>query len=289
MKRCFELEKCGKKITVYGSRADIDKTTSLIENLDITGNEMKDRLLIQELIDNNKLKSRISYNSNTVYSFKKIIKAYRKLQKDDSLYGMTEELYHFFMYACGDIAHYNISGYIDNYGNSIRKLENTFLKDCTFAPRYTDVDRIFRELKIGKYYNEREAINLNNLPLKKLKNIITDCGWNVLEKNESLWELKINLNDNNVYCFDVEIGDSDVSTIIYSMIRYGINYNPDNYAEKIIKSRSKDDNSSARSIINYADMVKRKLMTLSSDILYKSRYEIETSKNTKIYDLELEK
>ena len=73
------------------------------------------------------------------------------------------------------------------------------------------------------------------------------------------------------------------------MIRYGINYNPDNYAEKIIKSRSKDDNSSARSIINYADMVKRKLMTLSSDILYKSRYEIETSKNTKIYDLELEK
>ena len=77
MKRCFELEKCGKKITVYGSRADIDKTTSLIENLDITGNEMKDRLLIQELIDNNKLKSRISYNSNTVYSFKKIIKFYK--------------------------------------------------------------------------------------------------------------------------------------------------------------------------------------------------------------------
>lgn len=290
MSKHIEIEKNGKKIMIYGSNDDNnDKALSLLEKLDLTGNEMKDRLLIQEFIDNNKLKSSILYDGSTIYPFEKIVKAYRKLQKDDSLSNLTDELYHFFMNACGDIAHYNISGYIDNYGNSIRKLENEFLKTCYTTPRYTDVDRIFKELKIGKYFEERDEINLDSLTLKKLKNIITECGWEVLEKDNNLWELQINLDNKNRFCFETDIETRSAKNIIYSLVRYGINYNADDYAEEIIRSRTPNNNHSARSILNYADMIKRKLMTLSSDVLYKSRYEVEIMKPLKSYEIELER
>ena len=40
----------GKIITLYGSNTIIQNEKTIIENLELTGNESKDRLLIQECI-----------------------------------------------------------------------------------------------------------------------------------------------------------------------------------------------------------------------------------------------
>ena len=88
--RSIELTKNEKKITLYGSKSIIEREKSIIDNLKLTGNEYDDRLIIQKAIDENKLKSDISYNRNTVYPFEKTVKAYRQLQKT----GMLVEILH---------------------------------------------------------------------------------------------------------------------------------------------------------------------------------------------------
>ena len=107
------------------------------------------------------------------------------------------------MCACGDIAHYNINGYINYYNNDIRRLEQEFLKHCSCATRFSDVDKIFKELKIGKYFKERDSINLNLLSLNKLKSIIKDCGWNVNVQSKDRWQLQTDLDEINKFYFDV--------------------------------------------------------------------------------------
>ena len=151
----------GKRITLYGSTPIIENERLIIENLELTGNENTDRLLIQKCIDENKLKSDILYDGNTVYPFEKIVKAYRKLQKSGSLDNLSKGMYHFFIYACGDIAHYDLGGFKAYYNYSFQQLENTLLKDnWMMNNRFSDVNHIFKELKIGKYFEERDSINL---------------------------------------------------------------------------------------------------------------------------------
>lgn len=152
-----ELNIKGRRINLYGSNAIIQKEKQIIEGLELTGNEGKDRLIIQQCIDDNKLKSDILYDGNTVYPFEKTVKAYRKLEKSGTLNNLTNDMYRFFMNACGDIAHYDIGGFKGYYNNSFEQLERELLQDCYTTSWHTDLDRIFRELQIGKkYFNERE-------------------------------------------------------------------------------------------------------------------------------------
>lgn len=100
LERNDSYEQCGikykwKRINIYGSNAIIQNEKQIIENLELTGNESADRLIIQQCIDDNKLKSDILYDGNTVYPFEKIVKAYRKLQKSGTLDNLTKEMYHF--------------------------------------------------------------------------------------------------------------------------------------------------------------------------------------------------
>lgn len=284
------IKKNSKEIRLYGSSSIIEKEKDIIDNLNLTGHEAEDRLIIQQCIDNNNLKSNILYDGNTVYPFNKIVKLYKKLQKEGNLNSMNKEIYHFFMSACGDIAYYDMGGYICNYNNSIINLEETFLKDCKINSRFTDVDRIFKELKIGKYYKDRETIDLNKLSLNKLKRIIKDCNWNIVEKENNLWQLYTKIDDKLNFTFDAEVGN-DISTVIYSLIRYSINFNSDEYIELITKERTPD--LSVRSIVNYSDTIKRKLMKFASELLYKSRIEADMIKDNKSisndYDLVLER
>lgn len=158
----IQLDIKGKKINLYGSNTVIQNEKSIIESLNLTGNEKTDRLIIQKCIDDNNLKSEILYCGNTVYPFSKIVKAYKKLEKNGSLENLSKEMYDFFMHACGDIAHYDINGYRRYYNNSFKQLENEILENCWTPSWHSDVDRIFKELKIGRdYFHERELINNN--------------------------------------------------------------------------------------------------------------------------------
>ena len=76
--KSISLEKNGKKIRILGNQATIDRATPIIERLNLTGIESKDRLLIQNCIDDNKIGATILYDGNTVYSFNKIVDKYKK-------------------------------------------------------------------------------------------------------------------------------------------------------------------------------------------------------------------
>ena len=53
----IEIIKNNRKIKLYGNKAIVEKEKTIIENLNLTGLEDKDRIIIQDCIDKNKLKS----------------------------------------------------------------------------------------------------------------------------------------------------------------------------------------------------------------------------------------
>lgn len=50
--KCFESIVYGKRITVYGTENDAVSAMSVIETLPFTGNEAKDRIIIQDGLKN---------------------------------------------------------------------------------------------------------------------------------------------------------------------------------------------------------------------------------------------
>ena len=224
----------GKIITLYGSNTIIQNEKAIIENLELTGNESQDRLLIQDCIDKNKLKSDILYDGNSVYPFEKIIKAYRKLQKSETLDGLTKEMYHFFIYACEGIAHYDLQGFRSYYNNSFRNLENELLSQRYLETKFSDRDRIFKELKIGKYYNERAYINIDKIPLNKLKSIIENCGWKAQIDTDNYLKLSKDINANISYSFNIDILNYDVSKIMRDFNYISNSFNTESYINQMV-------------------------------------------------------
>lgn len=267
-----------KRINLYGSKAIIDKEKPIIENLKLTGIENNDRLIIQNCIDENKLKSDILYEGNTVYPFEKIVKEYRKLQRDYSLENLSNNMYHFFMNACGDIVHYDKTGYRCYYNDSIVELENRFLKNSYTASRFSDVDRIFKELKISNYFDEREQIDLDKISLNKLKSIIKECGWNVINKN-GIWKIERTTMYGKDFNFEVDTSDNSVSNVVKEIQRYYNSFNKDEYVENMVAIRS-SLGLTISEIVSSSENIQRMLNNLSFNVLYKSRLAAQESKNT---------
>ncbi len=274
MKNHSEVLKNNKRINIYGNQATINRTVKLIENLDLNGDETSDRLTIQKCIDDNKIGATILYEGNTIYSFNKILKEYRKLQKEDSLEFLTKDMYDFFMNACGDIAHYDISGYRYYYSNSFRKLESEFLSKSHINTRFSDIDRIFKKLKIGKYYSGLEIEDLNKLSISQLKELIEKCNWNVIEKGKD-WELQVKFKEKQMFVFLIEVESRNVSTIIYGLINYAKKFNVDEYANDIIKSFNKGATIPVQEIVSSSNLIKNKLNELVDSLLYKCKVTIE--------------
>ena len=271
----------GKPITVYGSNTIIQNEKTIIESLELTGNESQDRLLIQDCIDKNKLKSDILYDGNSVYPFEKIIKAYRKLQKSGTLDGLTKEMYHFFIYACGDIAHYDLQGFRAYYNNSVRDLESKLLSHRGLWSRFSDRDNIFKELRIGKYYNERDYINIDKIPLNKLKTIIESCGWKAQIDTDNYLKLSKNIKSNISYSFNIDVLNYDVSRIMRNLNYIYNSFNTESYINQMVMERERQENPpTIREIVSAADVIKRSLNELNSDVLYKCRLEVELNKDT---------
>lgn len=279
----IEINKNHARINLHGSNTVIQEEKLIIQNLELTGDEYKDRLIIQKCIDDNKLKSDILYDGNTVYPFEKTVREFRKLQKSGSLEKLTTSMYHFFIYACGDIAHYDINNYKCYYDNSFTELENRLLKNCSIANWHSDLDRIFKELKIGKYFEERSQININIISLNKLQSIIKECGWNVM-KNKDSWKLERNALFIEKFSFDVNISSNKISDIVQEIQMYSDAFDTNQYIESMIEKRGEFSSLTVREIVMTADEIKSMLSTLSSDILYKCRLESQ-EKNSNLNDI----
>ena len=195
------------------------------------------------------MKSDILYDGNTVYPFEKIVKAYRKLQKSGTLDNLTKEMYHFFMYACDDIAHYDIQGYKCYYNNSFRQLENELLANNWTASRFTDIDKV---------------------STSKLKSIIKECGWNVNEAN-MYWKFSKNIGEKTNYSFDIDILTRNVSDIIRNIDYISNSFNKDSYCEMIYEEIEKNNRPTMSEIVASSNAIKYSLNQLASDVLYKTR------------------
>ena len=272
----LEIKVNGKNIDLYGNKLTIEKDKPIIENLNLTGNEYEDRLTIQKAIDENKLKSDILYDGNTVYPFEKIVRLYRRMQKSGSLEKLTKEMYHFFTNACGDIAHYDLEGFKSYYNYSLRNLEEETLKYSITSPRFTDIDKIFKEVKIGRdYYYLRENIDINKVKLNKLKGIIEECGWNVTE-NDKYWRIEKDTEYNNKFGFEVDISSKSALSVIEGIINFNNIFDKNNYIEEKVDNRKESMNPlSISEIVDESNNIKSMLNKLSNNVLYKSRVEAD--------------
>ena len=286
----IELNKNNKRITFFGSNNVIESDKNIIDNLPLTGNESNDRILIQKCIDNNNLKSEILYEGNTIYSFKKIVKEYRNLQKNGTLDKLTNKLYLFFTNACGDIAHYNINGFRDYYNNSLENLESKLLGRDTFIPRWcSDLDRIFKELKIGKYYVEREYINLNIVPINKLKPIIEDLGWKV-KQTCGFWNFEQIESSQFPFKFSISTANNKATDIIDGLKYYYDKFDKDGYIRQLIEL-DEGHEFSVSDIVHDVETNLRLLSRLINEINYRCKNEaliLSSYENDKNYDLDLE-
>ena len=286
----IELNKNNKRITFFGSNNVIESDKNIIDNLPLTGNESNDRILIQKCIDNNNLKSEILYEGNTIYSFKKIVKEYRNLQKNGTLDKLTNKMYLFFTNACGDIAHYNINGFRDYYNNSLENLESKLLGRDTFIPRWcSDLDRIFKELKIGKYYVEREYINLNIVPINKLKPIIEDLGWKV-KQTCGFWNFEQIESSQFPFKFSISTANNKATDIIDGLKYYYDKFDKDGYIRQLIEL-DEGHEFSVSDIVHDVETNLRLLSRLINEINYRCKNEaliLSSYENDKNYDLDLE-
>lgn len=301
-----------KRISISGNNSNIEKAENIISILPLTGNEGTDRIIIQKAIDNNKLNASILYDGNTVYSFDKTVKEYRKLQKTGSLRDMTEYMYHFFTNACGDIAHYNIEGFRANYNYSLQNLEKHLLSRDNYTPSWhTDLDLIFKELKIGKYYSERNYINIDIVPVKKIKELIKNYGYEITVDNNT-WNFVDSIKDYNVdveekgttisfkpsvksnhnFEFSLELPNNNATNVINSIYNYYKNFDKDKYIrEKIVNSDKNGEKTDISKIVYNTDTFISKLSNLSDYLLYNCKNEAEIishSLKSKELDCELD-
>jgi hypothetical protein len=143
------------RVGLYGSKKEIDQTEELITShlpelpqLD----EPKARLAIQQIIDNKKLKADILFSGNTVWSFDRIIRDVKKVQKN-GMTAMSRYLYGFLHLSAGSIAHYSLSGWVETYP-TVEHLRRFFINNefgervLHHLPRWkTDAIRIVESIE----------------------------------------------------------------------------------------------------------------------------------------------
>lgn len=105
------------RISVYGTQKEIDEAiVVLTDNAPkLKDAEVPDRLIIQSLIEQHKLKASILYKGNSVTPFSKTIADLKRVIKANDMNKMSDHLYKVIHLNCGSIAHYNKEGWIATY------------------------------------------------------------------------------------------------------------------------------------------------------------------------------
>ncbi len=116
-------------IKYFGNSMNIGVAESKIKETQLTGDESKDRVILQTLIDLRKLKARILYNGNSVWSRNAVIRDFKKILASGlTEKSLTDYLYDFFSLQCGTIAHFNKQGWASVYPD-VDSLRRLFIKN----------------------------------------------------------------------------------------------------------------------------------------------------------------
>jgi len=117
----LELKYGKAKIAFFGSGTEVDKSLNELNNITLTGKEGDDRLVIQEAIDDGRIKADVMYDGNTVVGYNKLAKELMRFRKTGSIEKMTNAMYNFLTTGY-DIAHYDKQGFIAYYNGSFREM-----------------------------------------------------------------------------------------------------------------------------------------------------------------------
>jgi len=142
---CIDKE----KISIYGSKKDVNQAINILNFTDFFNDEPIDRIRIQNRIDEKKIKAIILYDGNTVWSFNTVIRDFKRYMKGGQ---MTNYLYKFLSLSCGSIAHYNKAGWSSTYPPSEMR---RFFQRNEFGQRVydhiplwkTDAKKIVKEIE----------------------------------------------------------------------------------------------------------------------------------------------
>jgi len=118
----------------------------------LSGNEAKDRLFLQDFIDGTGFEYDILYDGNSVYSYKRIMKDFKRYLNSGAK-DMSEKLYDFFNLNIGTISHYNKIGWMATYP-TIDDIKDLFDRNeygervADYIPGWkTDVKRIVDDMQ----------------------------------------------------------------------------------------------------------------------------------------------
>lgn len=117
------------RISIRGGLSYGEEFEPVLGPLNLTGQEGRDRLIIQEAIDNGQIPFKVLYDGNSVYGFKDTVKQFKAIFKRGNLEKMSNKAYEFLHLCCGSIAHYNKQGWIWEYDNSADRLRAFFRRN----------------------------------------------------------------------------------------------------------------------------------------------------------------
>ena len=137
----------GKKIRIIGTKLENERTAKLLDNHNIIGNESSDRLIIQDIIDKENIKSTILYDGNSVISYEKPIRLFKKYNKKRIIDNLCDYIYEFLYIQCGDIAHYNKNGYIAYYNGDFEQMKKHVIFASNIPSWRTDLIKVINGMK----------------------------------------------------------------------------------------------------------------------------------------------
>lgn len=132
------------RISLSGTGKQIEETSHLLHMLDLTGNELEDRISIQKMLDSHSNMANVLYDGNTVYPSKSLLAELTRMKKTNSIQKMSNKMYEFLMNF--DIAHCDKGGFIRYYDGDYTKLVSGIHRYLLTVPaRFTDVRYIVHQ------------------------------------------------------------------------------------------------------------------------------------------------
>lgn len=167
-------------IKVYGTKKAIEEAYCVLDTMELSGDCCTDTLLIQQAMDEGRLKAEILYAGKTVYPYKKLVKEFQKFIKNNSIEHMSKLMYKF-LHLNFDIAHYNINGYIDYYEGRWDKLYTETLSYEFSRPYYSRInDSTGKIVAAVKDILAEKDVVLSAEPKKKPKKAMDSSNSNTI-------------------------------------------------------------------------------------------------------------
>lgn len=135
-----------EKLVLFGTKKEIQDLEEELKDFDTNRTEEKIRLDLQDILDKG-YKGEIMYAGNVITPYTKTIKEYNKYKKKGSIDNLSNFFYNFLTCTLSDIAYYNKTGYICNYGGSFARIQKEVINNAQAPSWRTDLQRVLDKIQ----------------------------------------------------------------------------------------------------------------------------------------------